>query len=462
MTCNTNTTDEEVSLRITVLSLEGIQCSSSSSDENNDTSNARSRTIIHANVGFHSSTIPSHSMSIPSSQYSTIGGKEMLAISSESHAQEEKDEKGVVHWHVESVPHLEIALPSLSSSATENKRWNNESEGAIEFHISVVSTPSSQEEEDQSCMESRMDDEDEGEDDSQRMSCRQTQQQQICHGIAHMKLAHSQLGKIADSRRGGKVILLPVVPKSLDRTTQQQQHGGGRQSLPTNGNGIQLAKSAMLSIQIERVMHSSSRSIPTDSRRSEQRHYAESDWDHTGGFAPPSINFNDSHDHGAIHKQKNSAGISQLYRKATSKLTMMTSMSTAVKKQTKPTTNTTTSNTAAAAPLPNTEVKRDEMVGRIVEALEYRCPSEKDNTLPFNLTTSSLETRQTPNDVAPSELLTAGSSTLPPNNSRSGRNGDVKFTNKSILVDDDDDDDDDDDEDNNRERRRMKREGKNK
>ena len=331
-------------LRVSILSLKGVQCSSSSSCSSRRSNTKRKKKVHHekqiisACVGFQSSSLPPESLVVPSSQYSTVflhaddgwgeGGNNILSVNSEDVAlptcREDRNETSEIelHWsgcvvNIDktnansmgtndniklSLPHLEAELPSSMQNVEQ-------STDVLEFHVCVLCT-------------SYGGDNDTDSVDDTYCSTTKNIQPQICHGVAHLRLP---LSKVNNSGGEGEVFNLPIRRK-------------GESSSPSI-NDIQLAQSATLSIRVERTC------VPVQQhcrQKAEQYHYIESEWRREPGSA-----LLDSIIHNADDNYSD-RGLSWWYRRATSTLTM--AKSTVVKQ-----------------PTQKNEPRGDKMLGKVIQ-----------------------------------------------------------------------------------------------
>ena len=331
-------------LRVSILSLKGVQCSSSSSCSSRRSNTKRKKKVHHekqiisACVGFQSSSLPPESLVVPSSQYSTVflhaddgwgeGGNNILSVNSEDVAlptcREDRNETSEIelHWsgcvvNIDktnansmgtndniklSLPHLEAELPSSMQNVEQ-------STDVLEFHVCVLCT-------------SYGGDNDTDSVDDTYCSTTKNIQPQICHGVAHLRLP---LSKVNNSGGEGEVFNLPIRRK-------------GESSSPSI-NDIQLAQSATLSIRVERTC------VPVQQhcrQKAEQYHYIESEWRREAGPALLDSIIQNADDN------YTDRGLSWWYRRATSTLTM--AKSTVVKQ-----------------PTQKNEPRGDKMLGKVIQ-----------------------------------------------------------------------------------------------
>ena len=359
-------------LRVSILSLKGVQCSSSSSSSSSSCSSRRSNTkrkkkvhhekqIISACVGFRSSSLPPESLVVPSSQYSTVflhaddgwGEGPILSVYSEDVAlptcredrNDNRSETIELLWNgcfdkdetkasssmgtndlsrfsndiKSSTPHLEVELPSSMQNVEQ-------STDALEFHVCVL------------CTSYGGDDDTDSVDDTY---CSNTKniQPQICHGVAHLRLPLSKVNNSGDEstepsvsiQQGGEVFNLPIRRK-------------GESSPSSSINDIQLAQNATLSIRVERTC------VPVQQhcrQKAEQYHYIESEWRREPGSALLDSIIHNADDND-VNDNYSDRGLSWWYRRATSTLTM--AKSTVVKQ-----------------PPQKNEPRGDKMLGKVIQ-----------------------------------------------------------------------------------------------
>lgn len=338
-------------LRVSIVSLKGVQCSSppSCSSRRSNTKRKKKKKVHHekqiisACVGFRSSSLPPESLIVPSSQYSTVflhaddgwgEGGPILSVYSEDVALptcsediNETSETIELLWNgcfdkdetkasssmgtndlsrfsndiKSSTPHLEVELPSSMQNVEQ-------STDALEFHICVLCTSYG------------------GDDDIESVDGTYSSQPQVCHGVAHLRLPLSKV----NNHQGGEVFNLPIRRK-------------GESSPSSSINDIiWLAQNATLSIRVERTC------VPVQQhcrQKAEQYHYIESEWRREPGSA-----LLDSIIHNAGDKDvdDNDRGLSWWYRRATSTLTM--AKSTVVKQ-----------------PPQKNEPRGDKMLGKVIQ-----------------------------------------------------------------------------------------------
>ena len=275
-------------LRITLLSLEGIELSEESFLPNGNISDQTlfaavgKRWRITAWAGFRSS-FPSDCMTVSTSHYSTLFEKEgnLLAIESDQieldssiFSNGKSDRVGRVHWqdpnemqssddsgdmeHSTRLPHhhLQVTLPSHPLSGSQPNSDDLVLPDIIEIHVCIVG------------IELR--------DTARKKSTKDAScsQQHFCQGIAHLKLpTHEQCADNFDlsgfGRPGGKVVYLP------SRKVWENEH-----------KFVTFVNNAMLSLRVEKL------NVPIEqlSKRKEAQHeYIESDWNGED-CAPASVN----------------------------------------------------------------------------------------------------------------------------------------------------------------------------
>ena len=343
-------------LRVSILSLKGVQCSSSSSCSSRRSNTKRKKKVHHekqiisACVGFQSSSLPPESLVVPSSQYSTVflhaddgwgeGGNNILSVYSDHVAlptcredrNDNRSETIELLWNgcdkdetkasssmgtndlsrfsndiKSSTPHLEVELPSSMQNVEQ-------STDVLGFHICVL------------CTSYGGDNDTDSVDDTY---CSNTKniQPQICHGVAHLRLP---LSKVNNSGGEGEVFNLPIRRK-------------GESSSPSI-NDIQLAQSATLSIRVERTC------VPVQQhcrQKAEQYHYIESEWRREPGSALLDSIIHNA-DNNDVNDNYSDRGLSWWYRRATSTLTM--AKSTVVKQ-----------------PTQKNEPRGDKMLGKVIQ-----------------------------------------------------------------------------------------------
>jgi len=322
-------------LRVSILSLDGAQCSTRDNGVFN----------ISACVGFRTTTLSLSFGVASSSQYTTLFDNDssydnILAVySDELVVPCDRSTNVELHWNnkqkvnrdapthdaieqqndtihsqsisEEIVPHLEIELPSSSIS---NVQSSGSVDDVLELHICVMCTS----DENQVCT----DNEDDSVDYEQY---RQDIQPQMCYGIAYLTLtppeeavgtrtssssATRTSSSSATRRQDKEVVSLPIkrrAPPSSNNINTQSK------------NTLQLSNDATLFIRVER------RSISNHQlRQREQYHYNESKW-RRDCSAPDSIIHNDSYDNKKKANDKelgnSNGGLLSLFRRATSTLT---------------------------------------------------------------------------------------------------------------------------------------------
>eukprot|EP00986_Skeletonema_menzelii_P013357 scaffold7689_cov139-Skeletonema_menzelii.AAC.11 len=282
-------------LRVTLLSLEGIELAEETLCPNHRSSSIGAATVsnhwrITAWAGFRSS-FPAGCLSVPTSHYSTVfqrEGDNLLAVESDQ-IELDGSTDGRVHWQdslqyderqpsddgggeqlTATMPqhHLQVILPPPQPTHSETTPACDDLmlPDIIEIHVCIACILKNPQFEDCATDE-------EGQD----TSCR-TKEEHFTHGIAHLKIPSREQYNVNNldlsgfSRPGGKVVMLPIQTK-----------------LPTNDADETLAtfvQNAFLSMRVEKS------TVPTEQFRNwkeVQRHYIESDWNGES-CAPASIN----------------------------------------------------------------------------------------------------------------------------------------------------------------------------
>ena len=332
-------------LRVSILSLKGVQCSSSSSCSSRRSNTKRKKKVHHekqiisACVGFQSSSLPPESLVVPSSQYSTVflrtseedtGKKtqDILSVYSEDVAlptcREDRNETSEIelHWSgcvvnidktnansMGTNDNIKLSLPHLEAELRSSMQNVEQSTDVLEFHVCVLCT-------------SYGGDNDTDSVDDTYCSTTKNIQPQICHGVAHLRLP---LSKVNNSGDEGEVFNLPIRRK--------------RESSSPSIHDIWLAQNATDSIRVERTC------VPVQQhcrQKAEQYHYIESEWRREPGSA-----LLDSIIHNADDNYSD-RGLSWWYRRATSTLTM--AKSTVVKQ-----------------PTQKNEPRGDKMLGKVIQ-----------------------------------------------------------------------------------------------
>jgi len=333
-----NNSSTEV-LRVSILSLDGVQCSTSDNGVS-EAAAAQQKVNISACVGFRTTTLSLSFGVASSSQYTTLFDNDssydnILAVySDELVVPCDRSTNVELHWNnkqkinrdapthdaieqqndtihsqsmgEEIVPHLELELPS--SSIKNGHQSSKLPDDAIELHVCVMCTS----DENKVCMDY--------DDDS--VDCehyRHDTQPQMSYGIAYLTLTPPEeavgtrtSSSSATRRRYKEVISLPIM-----RRAPTSSYIADAES--TNGI-LQLSTNASLSVRVER------RSITNhQSRQREQYHYIESKW-RRDCSAPDSIIHNDSYNNNKAKTDKelggdNNGGLLSLFRRATSTLT---------------------------------------------------------------------------------------------------------------------------------------------
>ena len=338
-----NNSSTEV-LRVSILSLDGVQCSTSDNGVS-EAAAAQQKVNISACVGFRTTTLSLSFGVASSSQYTTLfdndssydnilavysdelvvpcdrstnvelqwNNKQKLNGDAPTHDAIEQQNDTIHSQSIseEIVPHLEI---ELSSSSISNVQSSGSVDDVLELHICVMCTS----DENQVCT----DNEDDSVDYEQY---RQDIQPQMCYGIAYLTLTppeeavgtrtssssatRRQVDKVI--RRSEEVVSLPIkkrAPPSSNNTNTQ-----------STNDILQLSNNAILSVRVER------RSISNHQlRQREQYHYIESKW-RRDCSAPDSIIHHDSYNNNKVKNDKelgnNNGGLLSLFRRATSTLT---------------------------------------------------------------------------------------------------------------------------------------------
>jgi hypothetical protein len=283
-------------LRVTLLSLEGIELSEETLRPNDGRSSSRGKKKlaavsndwrITAWAGFRSS-FPAGCLSVPTSHYSTIFEKEgnLLAVESDqieldssSSSFGESGHVGRVHWQdslqcderqpgndgemeqLSTSPqhHLQVTLPPPPQHSETTPGCDELMlPDIIEIHVCIacilINPPS----------EDSIDD--------------WTQEEHFCHGVAHIKIPSREQSTVNNldltgfSRPGGKVVMLPIRTKPPISETDKIL--------------ARFVDNAILSLRVEKLI------LPKEQFnkcKEEQRHYIKCNWNGEN-CAPASIN----------------------------------------------------------------------------------------------------------------------------------------------------------------------------
>ena len=296
-------------LRVTLLSLEGIELSEETLRPNCGSSSSGRKKLaavsnqyrITAWAGFRSS-FPTGCLSVPASHYSTIFQSEgnLLAVESDqiefdssTSSLEGSGPVGLVHWQdslqyderqpsndggVEQLTktpqhHLQVSLPPPPTHSETTQACDDLMlPDIIEIHACIACNlinPQSEDSTDDFTIQSYR-------KKGQNTSC--TKEEHFSHGIAHIKIPSREQSTVNNldlsgfSRPGGKVVMLPIRTKPQTNETDKIL--------------ARFVNNAILSLRVERL------TVPTkqlNKCKETQRHYINSDWN--GDIcAPASIN----------------------------------------------------------------------------------------------------------------------------------------------------------------------------
>jgi hypothetical protein len=314
--CGNNNNTVEL-LRVTLLSLEGIelvdetisQSLSSSSSSNrrrrcnySNCKNAESddnawRITVWA--GFRSS-FPSGCLTVPTSHYSTIFEREgnLLAVeSNQIQLEDSSSDVGRVDWGcnnstqyddniIPSQHHLHVMLPPPSQQTTSADCEGIILPDIIEIHVCITCILTDTKLEDEAVMSSQHHE--------------KHNEKHFCHGVAHLRVPSScELSTSKDldlsgySRHGGKVVMLPIREKPPSMSSSSRSSNGNVGA--DNDNRLtKFVNNAVLSVQVEKVTVPKEQ-FDKNNNDEDQRHYINSNWNGKS-CAPASVSPNNSHE----------------------------------------------------------------------------------------------------------------------------------------------------------------------
>ena len=354
-------------LRLSIQSLNGVQyccpCSNTAINGGVDCNknNVHYQKNISAHVGFCSFTIPPQSLEVSSSAYSTlfhaVGSagydNNILAVCSEEVVVQFNNNSSRnahtidLNWHNDNCKTIASTnnnfgallqkstilspnsntQPATAHLEIELSRSENCQDNEIDLHICVCTSSCVDEQiimnNTSTCTNVESDDENDCIDDAYFK--RQDVQPQMVYGVANLKLSDldddSAIAAINNKRdnnsttnsyyrQGGKVINLPIRRRELSPSDNTQH---------SNENIlVEFAKNATLSVRLE--IGPANHQLT----QREQYHYIESEWRRDVYCSvPDSIIHNDhSIEEDAVQNDETWYGLSQLFRRATSTLTM--------------------------------------------------------------------------------------------------------------------------------------------
>lgn len=309
---NTTSSSSVELLRVTLLSLEGIELldetilkslsSSSNRRRRRNNNNCKNNTEsdnddwrITVWAGFRSS-FPSGCLTVPTSHYSTIFEREGNLLAVESNQIQLMDDSassvGRVDWACSNstqyddnniIPpqhHLHVMLPPPSQPKTISADCEEIIlPDIIEIHVCITCILMDTKQEDETVMSSR-----------------DNHEKHFCHGVAHLRIPssyESSTSKDLDlsgySRAGGKVVMLPIraKPPPMNSSRSNDNFGADNDKILTK-----FVNNAILSVQVEKLTVPKEE-LDKNNNDEDQRHYINSNWNGES-CAPASVSPNNS------------------------------------------------------------------------------------------------------------------------------------------------------------------------